>query len=116
MVRRCSKRGLTVSGPPPATTFLIILLVWFAGELEAQNSRINLVPLISGLAEPVLLTNAKDGSNRRFIVEQRGRIRVLQSGAATSTVFLDISSRVLFGGERGLLGLAFHPQFSTNRR
>src|SRR5262249_32048166 len=47
---------------------------------------------------------------------QAGRIRVLQPGAASPTLFLDIVSRVLSGGERGLLGLAFHPQFSTNGR
>jgi hypothetical protein len=71
---------------------------------------------ISGLNQPVFITNAKDGTNRKFIIEQVGRIRVLQPGATTSTLLLDVSSRVLFGGERGLLGLTFHPQFSTNRR
>src|SRR5262249_11895145 len=50
------------------------------------------------------------------MVEQAGRIRVLQPGAANPTLFLDIVSRVLSGGERGLLGLTFHPQFSTNGR
>ncbi|MFY9611771.1 MAG: PQQ-dependent sugar dehydrogenase, partial [Blastocatellia bacterium] len=62
------------------------------------------------------MTNAHDGSNRLFIVEQAGRLKVLQPGTHTPTVFLDITSRVLSGGERGLLGLAFHPQYSTNRR
>ena len=65
---------------------------------------------------PVYLTNAKDGTNRRFIVQQRGQILVLQPGSSSPTLFLDISNRVLYGGERGLLGLAFHPQFSSNRR
>ena len=87
-----------------------------SSSLEAQTTRISLVPYLSGLSQPVLLTNAKDGSNRVFIVEQVGRIRVVQPGAATPTVFLDISARVLAGGEQGLLGLAFHPQFASNRR
>src|SRR6185436_12360773 len=45
-----------------------------------------------------------------------GRIRVLEPGATTATLVLDLTSRVLYGGERGLLGLAFHPQFASNRR
>src|SRR3989442_1313867 len=96
---------------------LLLTLIFSATLLRAQTpSRVSLVPLLSGWAQPVFLTTAKDGTNRRFIVEQAGRIRVLQAGATASTIFLDITSRVLSGGERGLLGLAFHPQFSTNRR
>jgi hypothetical protein len=72
--------------------------------------------VLSGLNSPVLVTNARDGSNRLFIVEQSGRIKVLQPGASQPTVFLDIATKIVSGGERGLLGLAFHPQFSTNRR
>jgi glucose/arabinose dehydrogenase len=83
---------------------------------EAQTPRLSLIPFLSNLSEPVFITNAKDGTGRLFIVEQAGRIRVLQPGAASPTLFLDIVSRVLSGGERGLLGLAFHPQFSTNGR
>ena len=79
-------------------------------------SAIALEPVLSGLSSPLLVTNARDGSNRLFIVEQSGRIKVLQPGASTPTVFLDIASKIVSGAERGLLGLAFHPQFSTNRR
>ena len=82
----------------------------------ATSRTITLQTFISGLSSPVFLTGAGDGSGRRFIVEQTGRIRVVQPGAPSSTVFLDIVSRVVSGGEQGLLGLAFHPQFSTNRR
>src|SRR5206468_4899887 len=94
----------------------LICFVFSATLLQAQAPRISLVPFLSGLSLPVFLTNAKDGTNRRFVIEQGGRIRVVQPGATTSTVFLDITSRVLSGGERGLLGLAFHPQFAANRR
>ncbi|MGH7311460.1 MAG: PQQ-dependent sugar dehydrogenase, partial [Candidatus Rokuibacteriota bacterium] len=55
-------------------------------------------------------------TNRLFVVEQGGRILVLQPGAPMATVFLDITARVLAGGERGLLGLAFHPDYASNRR
>ena len=82
----------------------------------AQESDIELVEVVSGLSSPIYLTNAHDGSNRLFIVEQDGRIKVLGPGSTAPQVFLNITSKVLSGGERGLLGLAFHPQFSTNRR
>lgn len=70
----------------------------------------------SGLSSPIYVTNAHDGSNRLFIVEQGGVIKVLQPGSNTPTIFLNITTRVLSGGERGLLGLAFHPQYTANRR
>jgi hypothetical protein len=70
----------------------------------------------SGLSFPLYVTSAHDGSNRLFILEQPGRIKVLQPGQSTPTVFLDITSKVKTGGELGLLGLAFHPQYSSNRR
>ena len=78
---------------------------------------IQLVPLVSsGLVDPLFLTHAGDGSSRLFIVEQRGTIRVLQPGSSSPSMFLDIRSRVLAGGERGLLGLAFHPLHENNGR
>jgi cysteine-rich repeat protein len=75
-----------------------------------------LQPYMSGLSSPVFLTHAGDGSNRVFVVEQAGRIQVVQPGSTTPTVFLNITSRVAFGGEQGLLGLAFHPQYASNGR
>ncbi len=51
-----------------------------------------------------------------FILEQGGTIRVLQPGSSTPTLFLDIHTKVVAGGEQGLLGLAFHPLYSTNGR
>lgn len=68
--------------------------------------------------QPVALENAGDSSNRLFVVEQAGTIRVFDGGAgstAASTLFLDISSKVMAGGEQGLLGLAFHPNYTANR-
>lgn len=67
-------------------------------------------------AAPTQVTNAGDGSNRLFVVERRGTIRVVKDGALQSGYFLDIRSAVADGGERGLLGVAFHPRFETNRR
>jgi len=78
---------------------------------------IQLTPVVSsGLSNPVFVGNARDGSDRLFIVEQTGVIKVLQPGASAPTVFLDIQTKVAFGGERGLLGLAFHPTYGINGR
>lgn len=78
---------------------------------------VQLQPVITtGLSSPVFVTSARDGSNRLFIVEQPGRIKVLQPGQTSPAVFLDIVMRVLSGGEQGLLGLALHPQFKFNGR
>jgi glucose/arabinose dehydrogenase len=71
---------------------------------------------VNGLSAPVDLQSAPGDTNRLFIVEKTGIIRVFQGGALLPRPFLDISSRVSHGSEQGLLGLAFHPQFATNRR
>ncbi len=65
---------------------------------------------------PVDFAHANDGSNRLFVVEQRGVIQTFENNTNTETksVFLDIVSRVSSGGEMGLLGLAFHPDFKNN--
>jgi len=67
----------------------------------------------SGFTNPVDIAHA--GDNRLFIVEQEGIIRILNANGQTSSQpFMDISSRVSSGGERGLLGLVFHPDYTNN--
>jgi len=70
----------------------------------------------SGLRNPLDLQAAPGDRERLYVVEQGGRIRVILGGQLQATPFLDVSGRISSGGERGLLGLAFHPQFATNRR
>ena len=67
----------------------------------------------SGLASPTVITHAGDGSGRLFLVEQPGIIRIVRAGTLLTEPFLDISARVVPGGERGLLGLAFPPDFAA---
>ncbi|GEO02928.1 protein up-regulated by thyroid hormone-PQQ-dependent glucose dehydrogenase [Adhaeribacter aerolatus] len=66
--------------------------------------------------QPVELTSPNDGTDRIFVVAQKGKIHVFQnkSDVNSAPVFLDISNRVVEGGERGLLGLAFHPDYKSN--
>lgn len=95
----------------------ITLHRWAAQPVSAQNSlALALDSIVTGLSQPVFVTHAGDGSNRLFIVEQAGRIRIFQNGSLVGTPFLDIQSRVTSGGERGLLGIAFHPDYKNNRR
>ncbi len=70
------------------------------------------------LDQPVFLTSPPDASNRLFVVELTGRIKILPAtqSSSISSVFLDLSSAVALQGEQGLLGLAFDPDFATNRR
>src|SRR5260370_8743210 len=70
--------------------------------------------LVSGLSSPLDLEQPNDGSNRLFVVEQGGRIRIIQNGAVLAQPFLDISNKVVTGGEMGLLGVTFHPAFQQN--
>jgi glucose/arabinose dehydrogenase len=74
---------------------------------------LDLQPVISGLAAPVYLT-APAGDARLFVVEQPGRIRIVKNGQLLAAPFLDISARVSYGGERGLLSMAFDPQYAAN--
>ena len=85
--------------------------------VEQASSPVMLVPVVtSGLRSPLFVTHAGDRSGRLFVVEQPGRIRVVQGSTLVKTPFLDISDLVDFGGERGLLGLAFHPEYTSHGR
>ncbi|HEX8502759.1 MAG TPA: PQQ-dependent sugar dehydrogenase [Pyrinomonadaceae bacterium] len=78
----------------------------------SQLPALELRPPLGGFTAPVGVTNAADGSNRLFVVEQGGRIRVVKNGALLPTPFLNISARISSGGERGLLGLAFPREYA----
>ncbi len=68
-------------------------------------------------SNPVVITSPPGETNRLFVVEQPGRIVVVTNLAMpTRTVFLDLTGSTVFGGEQGLLGLAFHPGYSNNGR
>ncbi len=81
---------------------------------QAQQLLITPTPIATNIEAPVAVTHAGDGSGRLFIVQRIGRILVWQDGAVLAEPFLDISERVGCCGERGLLGLAFHPDFAEN--
>jgi glucose/arabinose dehydrogenase len=72
--------------------------------------------VLTGLSSPVGLAAPRSERGRLYVVEQGGTIRVVVGGKLRSGHFLDVRSRVRSGGEQGLLGLAFHPDYATNRR
>lgn len=76
---------------------------------------LDLVVEASGFAAPVYATPAPGERGRLYVVEQAGRIRVLEDGRARGRPFLDITSQVTSGGEQGLLSVAFHPEYASNR-
>jgi len=88
-----------------------------APDVSAQNTRndvrLGVEQVVSGLDQPVYLT-ALVSDPRLFIVEQPGRIRVVENGRLLDKPFLDIVDKVRSGGEQGLLSVAFHPQYRTN--
>ena len=71
------------------------------------------VAAADGFDHPLFLC-AAPGDPRLFVVEQPGRVRWIEGGRQSAGVFLDVSALVKYGGERGLLGLAFHPSYATN--
>lgn len=84
---------------------------------EANALTIALLPFATGLSAPVFATGSRDGSGGLLVVEQAGTIRkVDRDGTVQQTPFLDLSSRVLAGGERGLLGLALGPNYENDGR
>ena len=82
---------------------------------RARAATVVLRPVVSGLVGTRSSSRAPGTARGRlFVVEQPGKIRIVKNGALLPTPFLDISDMVGYGGERGLLGLAFHPSYKTN--
>jgi glucose/arabinose dehydrogenase len=77
---------------------------------------VNTQVVASGFSSPLDLEQPNDNSGRLFVVEQGGTIRIMQNGAVLPQPFLDISSKVMVQDEMGLLGVTFHPAFTSNRR
>ncbi|HLO15197.1 MAG TPA: PQQ-dependent sugar dehydrogenase [Anaerolineales bacterium] len=104
-------------------TFLVSAFSLALAGCKMQASkppRVELELIAQGFTSPVALIAPKDGSQRLFVVDQTGLIWILSHGKRIEKPFLDLRSRVVklnsFYDERGLLGLAFHPDFAKNGR
>jgi glucose/arabinose dehydrogenase len=115
------KRKLLVASLGIILAFSLITIFFFwrtpnsSGQTQAAYSTEVAFPNLT-FNLPDGLVSPGDGTNRLFVTEQTGKIMVFENTRNTtaSKVFLDLSDRVLYGGEQGLLGLAFHPNYSNN--
>lgn len=84
-------------------------------DFQPEEVTLTLTPVVENLAAPLFVTHAGDGSNRLFVVEKAGTIRIITNGALLDTPFLDITDRVNNNAnEQGLLGLAFSPDYANS--
>ncbi|MCF6264202.1 MAG: PQQ-dependent sugar dehydrogenase [Xanthomonadales bacterium] len=93
---------------------LILLFIFLSGSLYAAIPANLELQLLFSLSNPLTVRHAGDGSGRLFIIEQAGTIRIYNGTSVLEAPFLDINLKVSSGGERGLLGLDFDPDFSNN--
>jgi glucose/arabinose dehydrogenase len=91
-----------------------VLLVLIGASLSWAAPAIVVKPFITGLSNPIAITNAGDDSGRLFVVLQNGQIIIHDGTRVLSKPFIDISSLVSSGSERGLLSVAFHPNHASN--
>ncbi|MBL0182916.1 MAG: PQQ-dependent sugar dehydrogenase [Chitinophagaceae bacterium] len=110
---------MTISHTVKRNTVVLLLItaVPFLFNANAQTAPVLIFsPVVSaGLSSPVDVVNAGDGTNRLFMVEQGGRVKIVSGGVVLPGNFLDIPDSISSGGERGLLSIAFHPNFASNR-
>lgn len=121
-----TSRSLTLSSVPLFAAGLLSLVLLQAGIVtsaaprlaagpDPANIKVRLDPFVQGLENPVAFAAPEDGSGRLFVVEKAGRIKIIQNGQVQGRLFLDITERVeSAANERGLLGLAFHPDYAQN--
>jgi len=120
--------ALKIAAALSAVAAILTMALWSNGEApkraaknpsQAKNpafpASLTFTPVARGLDHPVTIENAKDGSNRLFVLEQKGVIKFLRDGAVAANPFLNISDIVKSkGSEQGLLGIAFAPDFKTS--
>jgi glucose/arabinose dehydrogenase len=104
--------GLGVVG---SVVLFLIGSVTLPGPAESQWPQIEFIPYAAGFLSPVHITHSGDQSGRLFVVEQRGTVQIVKNGTVLTSPFLDIRARVLSGGERGLLSIAFPPRYEIKR-
>ena len=96
-----------------------LLCLFIPAILHAQDDLLNEIVfqrVVSGLVRPTSVAHAGDGSGRLFVTQQAGWLRVIDQGVLLEEPFLDLTETVSCCGERGLLGVAFHPDFESNGR
>ncbi len=125
IVAACGPAAASPSGPASGTPTGTVASPTIAAtttpvpptpEPSAVAGSLRLDVVADGLRGPVDVVAADDGTDRIFVVQQEGQIRVVRDGTLVDGPFLDIAERISAGGEQGLLGLALHPDFPDDPR
>ncbi len=104
--------GTTTAATPPTTT--AAQQTTAGTTTPAEPARLALETVVTGLDQPLYVTAAPGEPNRLYVVEQTGRVRVIEDGKVRAEPFLDLHDRISCCGERGLLSLAFAPDYETS--
>ena len=111
---------MSISKSIASLLIVILLSLITCNPRGSTPPKVRLELVADGFASPVALLDPSDESPRLFVVDQPGLIWIISEGKRLEEPFLDLRERVLelnsFYDERGLLGLAFHPDFATNGR
>jgi glucose/arabinose dehydrogenase len=112
-----SATGSTASTPAPAGSARPSSSAGAsAGAFDPARVTVRLDPFVGGLDKPLAIVNAGDGSGRLFVAEQGGTVRIIRDGGLVPRPFVDPTAKISWGGERGLLGLAFAPDYPSDPR
>jgi glucose/arabinose dehydrogenase len=109
----------SLHGSRPKLAALLVFAFAVTGlvpRVAAQDASLRATVFVTGLSSPVAFVQDPTQPAVQFVVQQDGRIRIVRDGQLLPTNFLDLSASITSGGERGLLGLAFAPDYATSRR
>jgi len=101
------------------TSCLLLIVTGSILQVNAQASlRVDAMRVAGGFTAPLYVTAPPGDTSRLFVVQQSGQIKIIKlpSRTVNATPYLDVSSEIVYGGEQGLLGLAFDPNYATNGR
>src|SRR5262245_19557192 len=94
----------------------VFVCLLIAGLSETATAQLRAVQYVTGLSLPVAFVQDPADAGNQYVVQQGGQIRLIRNGTLQSTPFLDLTSAIRSGGEQGLLGLSFAPDYATSGR
>src|SRR5690349_15843572 len=93
-----------------------LVVVACASAAPKRAAALRPAPFASGFSSPIQVTAPRGSSGVVYVVEQGGLVRVVKAGKVQADPFLDVRALIVSGGEQGLLGLAFAPNFATSKQ
>jgi glucose/arabinose dehydrogenase len=114
--RKHTPASKAIPTPGVARGVAVLVTLLFIGSARSTWAQLRAESVVTGLSAPVAMVQDPTNPSVQFVVEQRGRIRVVRGGALEPTDFLNLSASIASGGERGLLGLAAAPDYASTGR